>query len=61
MCLVGEVFEENNDDICGAVVQNRAKGDKLSIWTADSKNDNSIRMIGLVNYKRHSLLCTCVS
>ena len=30
MCLVGEVFDESSDEVCGAVVQNRARGDKLS-------------------------------
>ena len=48
MCLVGEVFEESSDDICGAVVQNRNKGDKVSIWTADCKNRDGLSTIGLV-------------
>ena len=46
MCLVGEVFGEDSDDICGAVVQNRTRGDKVSIWTANCKKDESLRRIG---------------
>ena len=46
MCLIGEVFEEFSEDVCGAVVQNRNKGDKVSIWTADCKNNHSYGTIG---------------
>ena len=46
MCLVGEVFDESSDEVCGAVVQNRARGDKLSLWTRDCKAEVHIRRIG---------------
>ena len=46
LCLIGEAFEEYSDDICGAVVNIRPKGDKLSIWTADCSNRDGILKIG---------------
>ena len=46
MCLIGEVFEQYSEDVCGAVVQNRGKGDKVSIWTADCENKHSYSTIG---------------
>lgn len=38
MCLIGEAFD-CFDSICGAVVNIRNKGDKIAIWTNDSKNE----------------------
>ena len=46
MCLVGEIFEDSSDDVCGAVVQMRPRGDKIAIWTANSKNKDQIMTIG---------------
>eukprot|EP00040_Diaphanoeca_grandis_P003451 m.24964 g.24964 ORF g.24964 m.24964 type:complete len:213 (-) comp14818_c0_seq1:331-969(-) len=47
LLLVGEQFAgKDNDQICGAVVQNRAKGDKLSIWTQDHKDQQACERIG---------------
>lgn len=47
MLLVGEQFDgADNDQICGAVVQNRAKGDKLSIWTEKSGDQDTCMRIG---------------
>ncbi len=46
MCLVGEVFENSSDEVCGAVVQIRAKGDKLAIWTGNAKKDTDVLAIG---------------
>ncbi|KAI9553405.1 hypothetical protein GHT06_021308 [Daphnia sinensis] len=46
LCLIGEAFEESSEDICGAVVNIRPKGDKLSIWTADCTNRDGIMKIG---------------
>ena len=48
MCLVGENFEESSDEVCGAVVQIRAKGDKIAIWTGNAKKEHEIRAIGYV-------------
>ncbi|XP_019848914.1 PREDICTED: eukaryotic translation initiation factor 4E-1A-like [Amphimedon queenslandica] len=48
MCLIGEVFDDSSDDICGAMVQNRTKGDKISIWTRVAKNKEHVYRIGHV-------------
>uniref|UniRef100_T1IXQ5 eIF-4F 25 kDa subunit n=1 Tax=Strigamia maritima TaxID=126957 RepID=T1IXQ5_STRMM len=37
LCLIGEAFEEQSDEICGAVVNVRPKGDKLAVWTATAR------------------------
>lgn len=49
LCLVGEAFDDDGDDICGVVVDIRGKLDKISIWTADCKNQERILNIGYVN------------
>jgi translation initiation factor 4E len=46
LCLIGEAFDEDGDDICGAVVDCRVKQDKISIWTADSTHKDAIWKIG---------------
>jgi translation initiation factor 4E len=46
MCLIGEIFEDGSDDICGAVAQNRGKGDKISIWTKNAKSRDVVYSIG---------------
>ncbi|CAG9862981.1 unnamed protein product [Phyllotreta striolata] len=45
LCLVGEAFE-NSDEVCGAVVNVRQKGDKIAVWTADSQNSSAVLEIG---------------
>jgi translation initiation factor 4E len=46
LCLIGEAFGEDSDQICGAVINIRAKMDKIAIWTSESKNKESILNIG---------------
>ena len=46
MCLVGEVFDDSSDEVCGAVVQTRQKGDKLCIWTRDFRATDHNQRIG---------------
>ena len=46
LCLIGEAFDEQSDDICGAVVNIRSKGDKIGIWTRDYNRKDSIMKIG---------------
>ena len=46
MCLIGEGFDLSSDEVCGAVVQNRSKGDKIAIWTGDSSRNDDILHIG---------------
>lgn len=46
MCLVGESFDDASDEVCGAVVQIRNKGDKVAIWTGNQSQGDEIRHIG---------------
>ncbi|XP_022193045.1 eukaryotic translation initiation factor 4E [Nilaparvata lugens] len=40
LCMIGEAFDEYSDEICGAVVSVRMKGDKIGVWTADAEKRN---------------------
>ncbi|XP_064632570.1 eukaryotic translation initiation factor 4E-like [Lineus longissimus] len=45
LCLIGEAFEEASDEICGAVVNIRNKGDKLGLWTrTHTKGEATIKI-----------------
>ncbi|XP_078366339.1 eukaryotic translation initiation factor 4E-1A-like isoform X2 [Oculina patagonica] len=46
MLLVGEMFGEYSDSVCGAVVQIRTKGDKLAIWTNNATDQDANLSIG---------------
>lgn len=46
LCLVGEAFDDHSDDVCGAVVNIRTKGDKIAIWTTDYENKDAVTHIG---------------
>lgn len=46
LCLVGEAFDDYSDDVCGAVVNVRGKGDKIAIWTANYENRDAVTHIG---------------
>lgn len=46
LCLIGEAFGDDSDQICGAVVNVRSKMDKIAVWTSDSKNQKSVLNIG---------------
>ena len=46
LCLIGEAYDDNSDEICGAVVNIRGKGDKLAMWTANAQNFNATKAIG---------------
>ncbi|XP_048858629.1 eukaryotic translation initiation factor 4E-1A [Brienomyrus brachyistius] len=52
LCLVGEAFDDHSDDVCGAVVNIRAKGDKISIWTTNYENKDAVTHIGRVYKER---------
>jgi len=45
LCLIGEAFE-NSEDVCGAVVNIRGKGDKIGIWTANANHSDAVLEIG---------------
>ncbi|VDD90486.1 unnamed protein product [Enterobius vermicularis] len=46
LAMIGEQFEDYGDHICGAVLNVRQKGDKVSLWTRDSMNDKVNTRIG---------------
>lgn len=46
MLLIGEAFDQDSDEVCGAVVNVRAKGDKVGVWTKDAQNADAIIKIG---------------
>jgi len=46
LCLIGEAFDDETDEICGAVINVRMRGDKIAVWTRDSTNINSNMKIG---------------
>lgn len=47
MFLIGETMEEDSNEICGAAVNIRGNYDKITVWTANSSNDESNKRIGL--------------
>jgi len=48
MAIVGEQFDDGSDQICGAVVNVRQKGDKISLWTKDGQKEDMNLKIGHV-------------
>ncbi|KAF9257718.1 translation initiation factor eIF4e [Marasmius fiardii PR-910] len=46
MALVGEELEEDNDEICGAVVSLRSKVDRIQVWTRSKEDVERINGIG---------------
>lgn len=46
LCLIGEMFDEYSDEVCGAVINIRAKGDKIAIWTREAENQEGVTHIG---------------
>lgn len=46
LCMVGEAFDEHSEDICGAVVNVRAKVDKIAVWTGNGQNSVTVLEIG---------------
>uniref|UniRef100_A0A8C3KDW3 Eukaryotic translation initiation factor 4E family member 1B n=1 Tax=Calidris pygmaea TaxID=425635 RepID=A0A8C3KDW3_9CHAR len=52
LCLIGEMFDDYSDEVCGAVINIRAKGDKIAIWTREAENREGVTHIGRV-YKEH--------
>ena len=46
LCLIGEAFDDETEEICGAVINVRMKGDKIAVWTRDAENVDSNMKIG---------------
>ena len=57
LCLIGEAFEDYSDEICGAVVNIRNKGDKLALWTHDATKKEATVKIGCVKFSYAHSLC----
>ena len=48
LCLIGEAFDNNSDEVCGATVNIRGKIDKVSLWTGDAAKKDATLAIGWV-------------
>ncbi|XP_023216241.1 eukaryotic translation initiation factor 4E-like [Centruroides sculpturatus] len=46
LCMIGEMFDDYNDEICGVVVQIRARVDRIGLWTSNIENKEKIIRIG---------------
>nr|XP_034492453.1 eukaryotic translation initiation factor 4E-like [Marmota flaviventris] len=55
LCLMGESFDDYSDDVYGAVVNVRAKGDKIAIWATACENREAVTHIGRVYKERLGL------
>ncbi|NWS65522.1 I4E1B factor, partial [Crotophaga sulcirostris] len=52
LCLIGEMFDNYSNEVCGAVINIRTKGDKIAIWTREAEHQEAVTHIGRV-YKEH--------
>ncbi|CAP26691.1 Protein CBR-IFE-3 [Caenorhabditis briggsae] len=55
MAIVGEQFDEFGEYVCGAVVNVRQKGDKVSLWTRDATRDDVNLRIGQILKQKLSI------
>uniref|UniRef100_A0A8C5KS48 Eukaryotic translation initiation factor 4E n=1 Tax=Jaculus jaculus TaxID=51337 RepID=A0A8C5KS48_JACJA len=55
LCLIGESFDDHSDDVCGAVVSVRAKGDKTAIWTTECEHREAVTHTGRAYMERLGL------
>ncbi|KXJ18840.1 eukaryotic translation initiation factor 4E-1A [Exaiptasia diaphana] len=55
LLLIGEAFQEYSDNVNGAVIQIRNKGDKLAIWTDNAKDQEGATRIGQIFKERVGL------
>jgi len=47
LCMIGEAFDEWGDEVCGAVVNIRNKGDKIALCTADASKAKGEAVIAI--------------
>jgi hypothetical protein len=52
MMIIGEQFDPHGNEICGAVMPRRAKGDQIRLWTKTAANKEAVVEIG---YAKHTL------
>lgn len=55
LAMIGEQFDDG-EQICGAVVNIRNKGDKISLWTRDMNDDEANMRIGQVLKQKLGLI-----
>uniref|UniRef100_A0A7M4F4D8 Eukaryotic translation initiation factor 4E family member 1B n=1 Tax=Crocodylus porosus TaxID=8502 RepID=A0A7M4F4D8_CROPO len=55
LCLIGESFGEYSAEVCGAVINIRAKGDKIAVWTCEAEDREGVTHIGRVYKERLGL------
>jgi translation initiation factor 4E len=55
MMMIGEQFETSSDEVCGAVVNIRQKGDKLALWTGHYDRREDVTRIGTMLKERLQL------
>ncbi|XP_015795985.1 eukaryotic translation initiation factor 4E-like [Tetranychus urticae] len=48
LCLIGEAFDDESDQVCGAVVNVRSRMTKISIWTSSCEDKAINRKIGKI-------------
>uniref|UniRef100_A0A2K5XLP3 SRCR domain-containing protein n=2 Tax=Cercopithecinae TaxID=9528 RepID=A0A2K5XLP3_MANLE len=53
--LIGESFDDYSNDVCGAVINVRAKGDNIAVWTTECDKRKAVTHIGRVCKKRLGL------
>uniref|UniRef100_A0A2I3T7Y8 EIF4E n=1 Tax=Pan troglodytes TaxID=9598 RepID=A0A2I3T7Y8_PANTR len=53
--LIAESFDDYSNDVCGAVINVRAKVDKIAIWTTECENREAVTHMGRVYKKRLGL------
>uniref|UniRef100_A0A3B1KHZ4 Eukaryotic translation initiation factor 4E family member 1B n=1 Tax=Astyanax mexicanus TaxID=7994 RepID=A0A3B1KHZ4_ASTMX len=46
LCMIGEGFGSYSRDVCGSVINVRAKGDKIAVWTTNTENAEAVTHIG---------------
>ncbi|RWS12756.1 translation initiation factor 4F: cap-binding subunit-like protein [Dinothrombium tinctorium] len=52
LCVIGEGFDDESDQVCGVVVNIRGKMDKIAVWTSDYKNAQAVLKIGRILKQR---------
>ncbi|XP_062957690.1 eukaryotic translation initiation factor 4E-like [Cynocephalus volans] len=55
LSLTGESFNDYSDGVCGAVVNVRAKSDKIAVWTTGCENRDAVTHVGRVRKARLGL------
>lgn len=55
LCMIGEAFGDNSEEICGAVFNARPRMDKLALWTGNSQVEDQVMGIGRVIKERLGL------